>query len=121
MGCRGKISAPVSGAPHPSPSSLTLVSAELFLSHRLTPLSELLLHCRCCPLLKYVLTEALPLSLIGLTLASGGSILETAGAGSIRYGGSFSQLLTEATPIAPAITKTLPPKPTTTYICLKKD
>jgi len=42
MGCRGKISAPVPGAPPPPPSSLTLVSAELFLSHRLTPLSRLL-------------------------------------------------------------------------------
>ena len=38
MGCRG-ISAPAPGAPPPPPSSLTLVSAELFLSHLLTPLS----------------------------------------------------------------------------------
>jgi len=30
----------------PPPSSLTLVSAELFLSHRLTPLSSLLFYCR---------------------------------------------------------------------------
>jgi len=36
---REKISAPVSGAPPPPPSSLTLVSAELFLSDRLTLLS----------------------------------------------------------------------------------
>jgi len=34
-------------------------------------------------------------------LASSGSVLEPAGTGSIRYGGSFSQLLTESTPIAP--------------------
>jgi len=39
MGCRGKLSAPVPGAPPPPPYSLTLVSAGLFLSHRLTPLS----------------------------------------------------------------------------------
>jgi len=36
-GCRG-ISAPVPGAPPPPPSSVTLVSAKLFLSHFLTPL-----------------------------------------------------------------------------------
>jgi len=41
MGCR-RISALVPGAPSPPPYSLTLVSAELFLSHSLTPLS----HCR---------------------------------------------------------------------------
>jgi len=38
IGCKG-ISAPVPGAPPPPPSSLTLVSAELFLSYCLTPLS----------------------------------------------------------------------------------
>ena len=44
-GCRG-ISAPAPGAPPPPPSSLTLVSAELFLSHILSPLSG----CNCyCP------------------------------------------------------------------------
>jgi len=42
MDCRGKVSAPVSGAPPPPPSSLTFVSLELFLSHSLTPLSRLL-------------------------------------------------------------------------------
>jgi len=57
------------------------------------------------PLLNYVITEALPPSLIGLALASSGSILELAGTGSIRHGGSFSQLLTEATPIAPPLPK----------------
>jgi len=36
MGCRAKISAPAPGAPPPPPSSLTLVPAELFLSHILT-------------------------------------------------------------------------------------
>jgi len=39
-GCKGRLSAPVSRAPPPPPSSLTLVSAELFLSLHLTPLSD---------------------------------------------------------------------------------
>ena len=43
MSCRVKISAPAPEAPPPPPSSQTLVSAELFLSHSLTPLSWMLL------------------------------------------------------------------------------
>jgi len=39
MSCKGRLSAPSSQALPPPPSSLTLVSAELFLSHGLTPLS----------------------------------------------------------------------------------
>jgi len=82
------------------------VSAELFLSHRLTPLSRLLSHRSfLLPLLKYIVTEVLPPLLMGLALASGGSVLEPAGTGFIRHGGSFSQLLTEATPIAPPLPK----------------
>jgi len=46
---QGKISALVPGAPPPPPASLTLVSVELFLSHSLTPLSQLLLHSRFFP------------------------------------------------------------------------
>ena len=38
-GCRGKLSAPLSGPPSPPPSSLTLVSAESFLSRSPTLLS----------------------------------------------------------------------------------
>jgi len=53
------------------------------------------------PLLKYVIPEVLPLSLTGLVLASSGPIIEPAGSGSVRHGGNFSQLLTEATPIPP--------------------
>jgi len=64
-------------------------------------------------LLKYVIPEALPPSLIGSALASGGSVLEPAGTGCIRHGGSFSHLLTEATPIAPPATKILSCKPVT--------
>jgi len=86
------------------PSSLTLVSAELFLSHRLTPLSQLLSpHSFFLPFLKYVIPEVLPPSLIAL--ASGGSVSEPAGIGFIRHGGSFSQLLTETTPVGPRLPK----------------
>jgi len=40
MSCRRKLSTLAPGASPPPPSSLTLVSAELFLSHSLTPLSR---------------------------------------------------------------------------------
>jgi len=76
----------------PPPFSLTLVSAGLFLSLGPIPLS----NCR----LKYVITEELPQSLTGLAFASGRSVLEPASTGLIRCGGSFHQLLTEATPRA---------------------
>jgi len=89
-------------------SSLTLVSAELFLSHCLTLLS----NCRLTaeffffyPFLNSVITEALPPSLIGLALASSGSVSEPASTGFIKHGGSFQQLLTEATPIVPPLPK----------------
>jgi len=62
-------SAPATRASLPPPSSLTVVSAELFLSHRLTPPSRLPFHHSFLPLLNYVITEALPPSLIGLALA----------------------------------------------------
>jgi len=74
----------------PPPSSLTLVSAELFLSHcHIVSLPSIHCHFSCrvfFPFLKYVITEALPPSLIGLALASSGSILEPAGTGFIRHG-----------------------------------
>jgi len=38
---------------------------------------------------------------MGLALASGKSVLEVADTGSIRHGRSFSQFLTEATPVGP--------------------
>jgi len=43
----------------------------------------------------------LPLLVMGLALASSGSILELAGTGSTGSRMSFQQLLTEATPVAP--------------------
>jgi len=106
--CKGRLSAPASRAPLPPLSSLTLVSAQLFLSYRLTLLSTLPLHHRFfVPLLKYVVTEALPPSLIGLALASSGSILEPASTGFIRHGRSRSHLS------SPPTTKTLSHKPIT--------
>ena len=88
-----------------SPASLTLVFAG-YLSHGLTPLSNCHLPAVFfLPLLKYVITEALPPSLIGLALASSGFVLEPSGTGSIGHGGSFSQLLTEAAPMAPWLPK----------------
>jgi len=51
--------------------------------------------------LNYVIPEALPLSLMGLALATSVSVLEPSGIGFTRHGGSFWQLLTEATPVAP--------------------
>jgi len=44
MSCKGRLSALASRVPPPPPSSLTLVPAELFLSHQLTPLSQLPSH-----------------------------------------------------------------------------
>jgi len=105
VGCGGKISALASGAPPLPPPSLTLASAELFSltlfhSSLLTAIPQ-----QVFPFLKYVITEAIPLSLTGLALASIGSVLEPAGTGSVRCRGSFSQLLTEATSIAPLLPK----------------
>jgi len=58
---------------------------------------------------------------MGLALASGGSVLELAGTGSIGHTGSFWQLLTEATPVAPPATKTLPHKPNTLLFVLLQE
>jgi len=78
---------------------VSLLSSHSSLFNVVSPPSLFLLF------LKDVITEALPLALTGLALASGRSVLEPAGTGSIRHGGSFSQLLTEATPVAPPLPK----------------
>jgi len=59
------------------------------------------------PLLQYIIPEALPQSLMGLALASSGSMLEPAGISSVGHGGSFQQLLTETTSVAAPATKAL--------------
>jgi len=103
--CQGRLSALASRAPPPPPSSLTLVPAGLFLSHSLTPLSAAISPQLFLPLLKSVIPKVLPPSLMALALARGGSVLELAGTGSVRHGGSFEQLLTEGTPIAHPLPK----------------
>lgn len=108
-GCRG-IPALVPRAPPALPSPMTLVPARLLLSHSLTPLS-LCNGAGYLLLLNSVIPEALPLSLLGSALASGGSVLEPAGIGSLRHGESFWQILTKETPVAPPAAKTLPCKP----------
>jgi len=102
IGCKGKISALVSQAPPPLSffTDLGVCRVVSLTSSHSSLFTAVSLH-GFFPLLKYVITEALPLSLIGLALASGGSILEPAGTGFIRHGGSFLQLLTEATSITP--------------------
>jgi len=107
-GCR-VTSAPGTGALPPLPSSLTSASAKLILSHILTPLSS-----SCCavflPFLKYVITEVLRPPLIGSASASVKPIFAQTGTGSITNGGTFWHLLTESTPAAPPLPKTLPCK-----------
>ena len=76
-----------SGAPPPPPSSLTWVSAGLFLSHLLTPL----LAPAVLPLLKYVTTEVQPMSLMGSAVVSGGCFLELALLDMGEASGIFSQ------------------------------
>lgn len=55
------------------------------------------------PLLKFIITDMLPPSIMYSALASDGSILEAAVIDSIRYGGSFYQLFTEVNPLAPML------------------
>ena len=115
--CR-RISSLVPGAPPPPPSSLTLVSAELFLSHFPASLSHLLCHIFFT--LKYFFTfiEALPVSFMGLVLATGRSVLELAGAGCCCLCLTWGQLPVSSHRshhCSPPATKTLPHKPNTMY------
>lgn len=78
--------------PPPPPSSLTVVSAEPFLLYSCSSLQLLLCSCFFPALiLKHVIPEVLPQSLMYLALASGRYVLEPAGIVSIGHGGSFSQ------------------------------
>jgi len=73
------------------------------------------------PLLNYVTPDALPPSLMGLSMASSGSILELPGIGSIGHRGSFSQLLTQATPVAPSCYQNLAMQTQYKFICQTGD
>ena len=114
MGCRG-ISAPARGTLPPALfftdfSVCRVVS--LTYSHFSLPAAVLQDF---FPLLYYVIPEALPPSLMGLTLASSGSVLETAGIGSIGHGESFWQLLTKNNPVPTPLPKPCHPNPIHTY------
>jgi len=99
--CKRRVSALTSRAP-PPPSFFTDLDVcrvvSLTLSH--SSLLTAFHHVFFLPLLKCVIPEALPPLLTGLALGSGQSILELAGTGLIKHGGSFLQLLTEDTPTA---------------------
>jgi len=88
-GLQGRISALVPGAP-PPPSSFTDlgVCRVVSLAYSHSSLSSAVPQ-QVFPLLKYVITDALPPSLMGSALASSGSVVELVGIGSIRYGGNF--------------------------------
>ena len=81
------------------------MSAEWFLSHIRIPLSQLLSRSNISPLLEHVITDVLPASLIGSTLASGRAMLELARAGSAPHGGNFWHVLIEAAPAGPPLPK----------------
>jgi len=86
-GYRRKISALVPRASHSF--SLILVSCRVVsLTESHSSLSTAVPQ-QFFPLVKYVITDVLPPMLIGLALASSGSVLVLAGIGSIRHGGSF--------------------------------
>lgn len=73
-------------------------------------------HCAVLPLpLNVVISEVLPLSLVGSALASSGSVLEPVGIGSVGHGRSFQHVLIAATPSASLLTN-LARKPQYTWI-----
>lgn len=113
VGCRG-ISAPTSGAAPLPPSSLTLLSADLFLSYFLTPLSQLL--CGVSYSFLSMLSPSYSQLLMGSALASSELVLEMTGTGSVQHGDNFWCLFTEAIPVTCPATKTLLCKPDT--LCL---
>jgi len=87
MGCRG-ISALAPGAHPPPLSSLTLVSAGLFLAYTHFSLLDAVVQ-QFLPLLKHVTTEMLPVPLMDSALASCRSFLEPAGTGFVQHSGSL--------------------------------
>lgn len=100
---------PAPGAPLPPPSSLILLSAELFHIFFLLSLAVVAVVQQFFPpLLNYSITEELPQSLMGPDLTSDGSFLEPAGIDSIRCRGSFQQLIASSHPCNCSSTKTLP-------------
>lgn len=95
-GNRG-IFAPVPGAPHSPPSSPTLVSARLFLSHILPSLLclQLLSHSNFFP---FIIPEVLPPSWMGPALASSRSLLALAVSDTQEISATLSQNHTHSLP-----------------------
>lgn len=90
----------------------------LTFSHSSLHLQLLLPSCSAPPspfLFRCIIPEALPLLLMGSTLASGSSILEPAGAGSIEHRGTIYHLLTGAASVAPPLAKPCHANPTQWY------
>lgn len=92
MGCRGasclttdcrEISVPESGAPPPSPSSVTVLSAEFF--HIFSLFFPTAVAHQLFPLLSSVMPEVVPWSLMGSAFFCSVSILDSAGIGSVGH------------------------------------
>jgi len=112
---QGKISALACRAPPPPPSFTDLgVCRVVSLTQSHSSLSTAV-SLEVFPLLKCVITEALPPSLFGLSLASGGSVLELSDIGSVKHGGKLLAASHRSHPCSPLATKTLSCKPRTLF------
>jgi len=109
--CRG-ISAPAPRAPPPPLSSLTSVSTGLFHIFSFLSLPAAAVAQQLFPLLKSVITEVLPLSLMGSALASSRSVLEPV-ALALSDMGKILMASHISHPCSPPTTKTLPCRPST--------
>jgi len=98
-GCGG-MPAPVPGACPPPLFTLTLVSAESFLTYSHSCLLAAVAQ-QFFLLLIYVIMAVVPPSLMDSPLSRSGCVLEQVGIGSAGDGGSLCYLPTEGTPVAP--------------------
>lgn len=99
--CRGTAAAPA--APPAPPCALTLVPGAFLLGYCHSSLAAFAsVH---FPLVKYIIPVSLAPPLMDLAMARGRSILEPPGIGSVGHVGSFCQLLSECTLVAPPATR----------------